>query len=296
MTTSGQLLYEAHGEATRLLGERFGDVQLDPPALIKDTTRTVVGRAAVLEGALGVDSVVVKVIRDDPATGCTEWASLAFLDTRPILRGVVPASLGGVLASPPLFVMEDLGHCLAHIAAVYREPGPWLCFSHGDPAPSNTHITGDEVRLLDFEYGGFRHALYDLSAWAVLCPLPERQLQQMRDMFQHTLADFLPAAGDSGAFRDGWGALCAYRAIALLSWVSPAVLESDQAFVGAWSARQAVLAALARAEAAAAPVPALRPAVLAFRRLYGELHQRWPEAGAMGGVPSPWLALDAGRI
>ena len=49
---------------------------------------------------------------------------------------------------------------------MFGEPGPFLAFTHGDPAPTNNHVAGDEVRLLDFEYGGFRHALYDITAWS----------------------------------------------------------------------------------------------------------------------------------
>jgi hypothetical protein len=185
----------------------------------------------------------------------------------------------------------DLASCLSQIAETYAEPGEWLSLTHGDPAPSNNHIVGSTVRLLDFEYGAFRHALYDITAWNTLCPLPRRAVQLMRGAFQRVLAQKLPVAGDRAAFAQAWAMLCAYRGLALLTWVSPEVLETNRPMVGTWSAREAVLAAAARTAEVAANIPGLEAVAGAAGQLYAALHARWPELGD-AELSTRWAALS----
>jgi hypothetical protein len=355
------------------------EVQVVEVQLLKDATRTVVARVALSPGAWA-PTVIVKVIRDDAATGFSEWAALAFLSQHAPTQGMAPTFLGGDLTQR-MFVMEDLGpgrslhevltdgsageaaralaqlarqmarlhgltlgtegvfeairatlpagaglgraheaaawqvatsaleHWLAAIgstapsglgavcaavADVYAAPGPWLSFSHGDPAPSNNHLAGDRVRLLDFEYGAVRHALYDLSAWNILCPLPASAVVLMQDAFRAELGAWMPEARDAATFAAAWATLCAYRGLALLSWVAPAVLAADRPMVGAWSARQAVLAAVSRTAAATVAVPALAPITAATAQLRVALGARWPELGSPDILATNWAALRQG--
>ena len=55
---------------------------------------------------------------------------------------------GGSLPGP----QEDL----EQVARELADPGPFLAFTHGDMAPSNTLFTREGPCLLDFEYGGMR--------------------------------------------------------------------------------------------------------------------------------------------
>jgi hypothetical protein len=182
--------------------------------------------------------------------------------------------------------------CLERIAARYAEPGEWLAFSHGDPAPSNNHTDGRSVRLLDFEYGAFRHALYDITAWDVLCPLPAPAVALMRRAFQETLAGGLGSAGDEARFAEEWALLCAYRALAIATWIDPAALHANRPFVGAWTARHALLAALGRLHAATAAFDALSPVAEAAERLGRALRGRWTEFGDRE-IATEWPALAA---
>jgi hypothetical protein len=77
---------------------------------------------------------------------------------------------------------------LEHILNAYEQPGEFLGFTHGDPAPTNNYFLAGQSGLLDFEYGGFRHALYDITAWQILCPLPLELVKEMREAFQQELA------------------------------------------------------------------------------------------------------------
>jgi hypothetical protein len=189
---------------------------------------------------------------------------------------------------------SGLGAACAAVADAYAAPGPWRSFSHGDPAPSNNHLAGDRVRLLDFEYGAVRHALYDLSAWNILCPLPAPAVALMQDAFRAELGAWLPEARDAAAFAAAWANLCTYRGLALLSWVAPAVLAADRPMVGTWSARQAVLAAVSRTAAATATIPALAPITAATAQLRVALGARWPELGSPETLATNWAALTQG--
>ncbi len=96
------------------------------------------------------------------------------------------------------------------------------------PAPSNNHFTASQVRLLDFEYGAFRHVLYDLAAWKILCPLPENPLDEMTAVFRAELSGAYPAIADDSFFKSEWTAICAWRALAVLTWISPAVISDNR--------------------------------------------------------------------
>lgn len=174
---------------------------------------------------------------------------------------------------------EELPRSLRFLAELYARPGEWLAFTHGDPAPTNNHVLPGKVRLLDFEYGAFRHALYDATAWEMLCPLPEPWLRALRETFQSELAKFIPLAANPTEFDRHWAYLCAYRGLAILSWISPKVLEEDQSWAGDWTAREALLAALSRLEMATAPFEELAAVANAAMDLKVVLESRWPAYG-----------------
>nr|PZN34566.1 MAG: hypothetical protein DIU80_02550 [Chloroflexota bacterium] len=368
---------EALAAAERALGaELGGEVALGRPEVLRDATRCVVARCRVRAAAPAPATVVVKALRDDAATGFTEWASLLFLADQPGAAGVAPRLLAGDVARR-VMVLEDLGAgetledvlgghsprrafaalrglagamarlhiadgeerfaairaalpaaaglgrgaeaerwlagrpaieawlaatgvpaprglggCMERLAATYAEPGPWLRFTHGDPAPSNNHLARGVARLVDFEYGGFRHALYDIAAWNTLCPLPRPALRAMLRTFRAVLAETLPEAADDAAFRREWAAMCAFRALAILMWVSPAVLDADRPWVGEWTARGAVLAGLRRLRSVAAGAGELAPVAEAAAGLVRALDSRWGELAARRDLTPRWPALE----
>jgi choline/ethanolamine kinase len=170
--------------------------------------------------------------------------------------------------------------------------GDWRVFTHGDPAPTNCLVAGDTVHLLDFEYGGFRHALYDLTAWYVLCPLPEELVEEMSECYRNELAQMIAAARDERWYRSAWAMLCAYRALALLSWIPRSVLTRDEPWVEEWTARQAVLCTLDRLTRVTAPHPGLEALGEWGHQLGAELRARWPDTTDL--LPA-WPALQSHR-
>jgi hypothetical protein len=147
------------------------------------------------------------------------------------------------------------------------------------------------MRLLDFEYGGYRHALYDQTAWSVLCPLPERLVERLRRGYWLELAKRRPPALAEEPYRDAWAALCAYRALAILTWIPPAVLQDNRPWAEDWTMREAVLAAVSRLALAADGIPWLAPVSAAAVRLRAVLRARWPDLAD----PFPrWPAAQGG--
>ncbi|NKB69877.1 MAG: hypothetical protein GKR89_22625 [Candidatus Latescibacteria bacterium] len=50
---------------------------------------------------------------------------------------------------------------ICKVVEFYMHPGPFSAYIHGDPFPNNELLIGNRVRLMDFECGGFGHALID---------------------------------------------------------------------------------------------------------------------------------------
>jgi hypothetical protein len=159
------------------------------------------------------------------------------------------------------------------IAGVMHDPGEFLALTHGDPAPSNNHVAEDPavVRLLDFEYGAYRHALYDMTAWEVLCPVPRGILDEM-------LARYRAVSGwtDDASFRADWGAVAAYRTLAILGWIPAETIRKDGPWVGTWSRRDAVLAAIRRLRFVLAESDDLAAVARFAARLDDRLSEMWP--------------------
>ena len=180
---------------------------------------------------------------------------------------------------------DDAQRVVAH---AYAEPGPFLTFTHGDPAPTNNHIAPDgTLTLLDFEYGGYRHALYDVTAWNVLCPLPLPLVRVVRDAHR---AAFLPARPTlrPGDYAHHWGVLTAFRALAMLAWIGPDVLDADGDWVEPWTRRAAVLSTLERLAAVAQDAPSLA----SMSEWGAALHRRLVADWAIADVLPPWPALQ----
>lgn len=171
---------------------------------------------------------------------------------------------------------NGLQECLDRINHLYLEPGPYLSFTHGDMAPSNNLFLPDrKAFLIDFEYGGDRHALYDLTAWNILCPLPDELIGTMTSVYQQELFKHSPITLDEELFHQGYAYISAWRALAMLSWIPCEILEENRSWVEDWTMRQAVLATLHRLNRSCLKEVELTPLLEMTRLLEEELVQRW---------------------
>jgi hypothetical protein len=166
------------------------------------------------------------------------------------------------------------------IADTFTHPGEFLAFTHGDPAPTNTYLSGSTVYLVDFEYAGYRHALYDLTGWNILCPLPRACVRLMSYHLRTVLAPACPAAGDDESYQTDWAILCTYRAMALLSWMPFCLIEHNESWVDEWSKREAMVAALSRWEEATRGVKGLEVMAVVAAQLLRRCQALWPDIEA----------------
>lgn len=129
------------------------------------------------------------------------------------------------------------------------EPGPFLCFTHGDSTLSNAFYTDGAIHLFDFETAAFRHALLDgtfsrlrylHSVWARHLPLPIQQ--QMQHAYRQALIDGCPQAADDRRFEHAF-ICCAAAWMAGLCSFLPTVTQQDKRW-GRSTLRQRIVAAL----------------------------------------------------
>jgi hypothetical protein len=112
--------------------------------------------------------------------------------------------------------MDEIGD----IRSALETPGPFLAYTHGDPCPDNTRIVDGEVRLFDFEMGGFRHALLDgayvhapfPTCWCVN-KLPVNVWPDALDAYRTELIVGCPEAADDKMFDQALATAWAYWTI-----------------------------------------------------------------------------------
>jgi len=261
------------------------------PAVAMASLRELALQMARLQAATMMDETHFTVIRE----ALPESDSLGrFAEAEQWLAA--EPKIASWFSATDVAVPAGFSDALHRIADTYASPGPFLAFTHGDPAPTNNHIAVDgQVRLLDFEYGGFRHALYDITGWNVLCPLPSPVIAEMGRTFRQELGRSCAAARDDHLYADAWGHLCAYRGLAILSWIPPVVLQENRAWASAdWTARHAVLAALSRIRTATTDVPSLAPVSAVTDQLLSALRARWTKfTGSDEAIVPAWRALAA---
>ena len=106
------------------------------------------------------------------------------------------------------------------VAKFIVAPGPFQAYTHGDPIPMNALPVGDERKLFDFEFGGFRHALRDgiygrvcFPTWYHINRLPNDVVKKMEMAYRAELVKGCPEAADDTLFFRSVVEACAYWAI-----------------------------------------------------------------------------------
>jgi Phosphotransferase enzyme family len=174
---------------------------------------------------------------------------------------------------------------LEAIARTLADPGPFLAFTHGDMAPGNVLFTPGGPRLLDFEYAGMRHALYDALLWLVTVPLPDELVARMDITYRITLSSQCEAAQVDSAWALARATVALARTVNLFQWLHPRVLQEDREWAPGLSERAALLHHLARCRALLAPADGFPRLARTLATLEARLRERWTV------VPLVWPAL-----
>jgi hypothetical protein len=132
-------------------------------------------------------------------------------------------------------VEPAFGEEVATTLIALHTPGPFWAYLHADPCPDNVVYTGDQVRLIDFEFGRFGHALCDGTYGRMLFPtcwcvnrLPETVVTQMETVYRAALVPGCPAAADDRLFADALVDACGYWVLRTLVRHLPQVMDEDR--------------------------------------------------------------------
>ena len=164
---------------------------------------------------------------------------------------------------------------LAGVARTLAHPGPFLAFTHGDLAPANVLFTPEGPRLLDLEYAGMRHALYDALMWLVSVPLPDELVARADIAYRITLSASCEAAQVDAEWVRARATVALARTVNLFQWLPPRVLEEDRPWAPGLTERAALLHHLARCRALLAPADGFPALARTLEALEARLRERW---------------------
>jgi hypothetical protein len=192
----------------------------------------------------------------------------------------------GAIAAAGMEIPSNVEGDLVAVVRFWAEPGPFLTYVHQDPCPDNCLVVGRGVRLLDFEFGGYGHALIDGVYGRVHFPtcwcvnrLPAALPLRMERAYRAELARGCPAAADDALFSRAVVEACAYWTAGMLHWAIPPVLQRDEDWgIATW--RQRVLLRLDALADAAAQAGHLEALGEAARALATRWRAAWPRAAS----------------
>jgi len=172
----------------------------------------------------------------------------------------------------------EVQELLARIA----DPGPWGALTHGDPCPHNLLVIDPQPVLIDFEWGGYRHALTDAVYARMLFPtcygiyrLPPSILDTIERAYRALLCTVCAPAADDTCYHIAVVDGCAFWALKTLGWyLERALTETDEwtDTLRMWvlARTEAFLTTAARGDACTALQDTLHRLVVALR-------QEWPQ-------------------
>lgn len=182
---------------------------------------------------------------------------------------------------------------LKQLTSTMENPGPFSAYTHGDPCPDNI-LLGTSVKLFDFEYGAYRHALIEgvyarmpfPTCWCV-SRLPAHSIHRMETSYRIELAKGCPEAHDDRLFAQAIAAACAYWTINDCRFLHRHLEKDWQWSPGLATARQRFLLRFDVAREAIEACEYLQAIGKTFERIAGRLRELLPpEADQMPYYPA----------
>jgi hypothetical protein len=192
------------------------------------------------------------------------------------------------------------------IAASIEAPGPFLAFGHGENNPINSMLvasegsgTAERIRLFDFEFSGFRHALMDGVNFRHLFPwrayrLPDAHLRRIEAAYRAELSWGCPEASDDAIYGREFAAARAHWTICTVGGHLSGAIGGDSALQedGYWEGELT--------EAERAIKPTVRQRVLILLETLAETADEFgqlPSVGAAartmaGGLRAHWQPAE----
>jgi hypothetical protein len=184
---------------------------------------------------------------------------------------------------------------LATLRAALTAPGPFNALTHGDPCLDNWIYHGDRLRLFDFEFSEFGHALCDgvygrihfPTCWCV-DQIPYPIVLNMEAAYRAALIPGCPAAADDTLYHQAVVVGCAFHGINGNWWVPIARLMSEDipGPEGRASIRARVLFRLTVLGRVTLEYRHLEALGATVRALVVRLRTLWPESTVMPYYPA----------
>src|SRR5262245_17089210 len=163
---------------------------------------------------------------------------------------------------------------------VEGEPGPFLAYCQGDQnEPGGCARWRGQLRLFDFDCGGFRHALLEGLAgrltWGAASRIPADVVRAMEEAYRRALAAGCLAARDDGLYHRALAEAAARWHVFHVIWRLPTALERDHQR-GITRLRQQLLAWLEGFAAVAEECGHATALGASARALTARLREQWP--------------------
>ncbi len=119
---------------------------------------------------------------------------------------------------------KELGEEIQDVLEYSKSQGNFHVLLHGDTCPDNVYYQGNEIKLIDFEFGDFGNALIDgvylrMSMPSCWCSkaVPQTILYQMESAYREELKKGISASIDDIAYNKQLTYACAYWLIRTIS-------------------------------------------------------------------------------
>jgi hypothetical protein len=153
-------------------------------------------------------------------------------------------------------------------------------------------FVGDDVRLIDFEFGRFGHALVDAAYARIIFPtcwccnrIPNDVVVKMEAAYRTALVAGCAEAADDRLFNQAMAEVCAFWLLQSFSWLLSRALQEDHTW-GIASVRSRILARLEAFITTANEFDQLPATRATANRLLAALQGRWPETEALPLYPA----------
>lgn len=187
---------------------------------------------------------------------------------------------------------QEVAEEMEAVAALVGNPGPFDVYTHGALCPDNSRFVGGELRLLNFEFGDFRHALRDGVYGRIYFPtcwcvnrIPAAIMCAMENAYRAELVKGCPEATDDTLFYRAIVEACIHWVIGMFYSLTHGLLEEHDES-GISTVRQRLLLrldALVKATEEFAYLPAIGATV---RDILAKLRATWTDGEEMPYYPA----------
>lgn len=185
-------------------------------------------------------------------------------------------------------LLAELHELCTHVA----EPGDFAAFIHSDPCPDNVLFVNDEVRLIDYEFARFEHALVDACYPRMYFPtcwccsrIPQPLVAQLEATYRAELVHACPDAADDQCFGQALADVCGAWLLRLAPWQLASALQEESRW-GIASMRSRVLARLEAFISTATEFDLLPAYRATASQLLETLQSRWLEVEPLPVYPA----------